>query len=114
MGLVHSSLLKKLTGFVYLDMFQIYLMPILKETMPEGTIFLKDGVPCNFHNEATSNLNANLDWSWKCYSMACTITRSYTTRLQCMGFCERPGLSSATSEIHSGIEITNHHCTWFD
>ncbi|GBL73399.1 hypothetical protein AVEN_159412-1 [Araneus ventricosus] len=40
---------KTVTGFACLDMLKIYLMPILKETMPECFIFQQDGVPCHFH-----------------------------------------------------------------
>ncbi|GBL84624.1 hypothetical protein AVEN_191085-1 [Araneus ventricosus] len=47
---------KTVTGFVYLDMLQIYLMAILKVTMPDN-IFQQDGAPCHFQNEVTSYLN---------------------------------------------------------
>ncbi|GBN63354.1 hypothetical protein AVEN_236727-1 [Araneus ventricosus] len=51
---------KIITGFVYLDILQIYLMPILKDRMPEGFIFQQDGAPSHFHNEVTSYLNAEV------------------------------------------------------
>ncbi|GBM38279.1 hypothetical protein AVEN_17724-1 [Araneus ventricosus] len=49
---------KTVTGFIYLDMLQIYLMPILKERMHESLIWQQNGAPCHFHNEVTSYLNA--------------------------------------------------------
>ncbi|GBM38285.1 hypothetical protein AVEN_17728-1 [Araneus ventricosus] len=51
---------KTVTGVVYLDMLQIYLMPILKEGMLEDLIFQQDGAPCHFHNEVTSYLIAEV------------------------------------------------------
>ncbi|GBM38287.1 hypothetical protein AVEN_17730-1 [Araneus ventricosus] len=51
---------KTVIGFVYLDMLQIYLMPIPKERMHEGFIFQQDGAPCHFHNQMNSYLNVEV------------------------------------------------------
>ncbi|GBL81597.1 hypothetical protein AVEN_93395-1 [Araneus ventricosus] len=105
---------KSVTGFVYLVMLQIYLMPTLKERMPEGFIFQQDGAPCHFHSEVTSCLNAEVPvWIGRGGVSPGPARSPDLTPLDFSVWGFVKGLSSATSEIHSGTEITNHRCTWF-
>ncbi|GBN61486.1 hypothetical protein AVEN_145772-1 [Araneus ventricosus] len=41
---------KTVSRFVYLDMLQVYLMPILKERMPQGFSFQQNGAPCHLYS----------------------------------------------------------------
>ncbi|GBN90575.1 hypothetical protein AVEN_149230-1 [Araneus ventricosus] len=78
-------------------MLQIYMMPILKETMHEGFVFQQNGAPCHFHNEVTSYLNAEVP-VW--------IGRG--------GVIPWPARSPDFTPLDQCIEITNHHCARFD
>jgi hypothetical protein len=51
------------TGFNYLDMLQLWLMPQLQEDN-EDVIFQQDGGPPHLHVDVLAHLNANLPGRW--------------------------------------------------
>jgi hypothetical protein len=48
---------RTVTGIVYLDMLEEFLMPILEEQCPEDKLFQQDGAPTHFYSEVKDFLN---------------------------------------------------------
>jgi hypothetical protein len=54
-----------ITGIVYLDMFQQFLIPQLDEDDQEGRIhFQQDGAPPHYHEEVREYLNKRFPGRW--------------------------------------------------
>lgn len=96
---------------MYLDMIQIYLTLILKETMHGGFILQRDGAPDYLHTEVTSFLSAEVPvWRGGVLFLAHMTTRLFlprSTHFGVWGFVKsyvyRPPLQKSIPELKSRI-----------